>query len=146
MRLLVLVGAVAAGAIAACQTVDLGTPPADLNACRPSQLFFVSDIWPKVLGADYSGRHCYDAGCHDAGSARPLMLVPPPASDPGAVPLMGTWAADYISAAEQMNCSNAAASNLLALPTGVRTHGGGMVFAPGSPQALAIQMWPSVQP
>ena len=53
--------------------------------------------------------------------------------------------ADYVSAANQMNCTNAAASDLLELPTGLRTHGGMMLFPPGSPEALIIQMWPSVK-
>ena len=91
--LLLLGAAAAAGAVAACQTVDLGTPPADLNACRPSQLFFVSNIWP-ILSSDYGGKHCYDAGCHDMGTGRPLTLVPIPGFVPDAgmtvpVPLTG---------------------------------------------------------
>ena len=53
--------ALAAGA---CTTVDLGTPPADVNACRPGQQFFVDQIWPEILDKDYSGVHCSDSGCH----------------------------------------------------------------------------------
>ena len=142
-----------AGVIGACQTVDLGTPPADLNACRPSQLFFTTDVWPNVLSQSYSGKHCYDAACHDSGSGRPLTLVPVTgggsASDGGTavpVPLTGDWAANYISASEQMNCSTASASPLYLLPTGMRTHGGSMLFDPVSPQARTILMWPSVHP
>jgi hypothetical protein len=147
---LCLVGAAAAGAVAACQTVDLGTPPADLNACRPSQLFFVSDIWPNVLSKDYSGRHCYDSSCHDAGIGRPLTLVPIPGFMPDAgtvpVPLTGVWATNYASASEQMNCSNASASQLFLLPTNTLTHGGQQLFAPVSDEARTVLKWPSVHP
>jgi hypothetical protein len=131
---------------AACQTVDLGTPPADINACRPSQLFFVSDIWPNVLSQDYSGKHCYDSACHDAGTQRPLTLKPPSPGDSSAVPLTGVWAANYISASEQMNCSTASASSLYLLPTNTLTHGGQQLFAPVSDQARTILKWPSVHP
>ena len=147
---MILLGA-AAGAIAACRTVDLGTPPADLNACRPSQFFFVSDIWTNVLSKDYGGKHCYDAGCHDAGSGRPLTLIPVAGGGGGPgdagvpLPLTGAMAANYVSAAEQMNCSNAATSDLLLLPTNQRTHGGQQLFPPISDEAQAIRDWPSVK-
>ena len=35
-----------------CETVDLGHPPADINACRPSQQCFVDEIWPNFLAKD----------------------------------------------------------------------------------------------
>jgi len=136
----------AAGAVAGCETVDLGTPPADLNACRPSQLFFVSDIWPNVLSKDYGGKHCYDSSCHDPGTGRPLTLQPPSPSDSSSVPLTGVWATNYISASEQMNCSTASASQLYLLPTNTLTHGGQQLFAPVSDEARAVLKWPSVHP
>lgn len=135
----------AACALAACQTVELGAPPADINACRPSQVFFTDEIWPNVLDKDYGGKRCSDASCHDAGSGRPLTLVPT-AGVAAAIPLTGPWAANYLSASAQMNCSNAAASDLLLLPTNTRTHGGQMLFSLTSSEAQAIVMWPSVQP
>ena len=61
-----------------CQTVALGTPPADINACRPSQDVFVSDIWPNVLNKSYGGKKCSDAICHDPASGKPLTLDPNP--------------------------------------------------------------------
>ena len=35
-----------------CETVDLGKPPADINACRPSQEFFIDEIWPNFLAKE----------------------------------------------------------------------------------------------
>jgi hypothetical protein len=140
--LLAVVAAAAVGAaLAACDTVDLGAPPADINACRPSQQYFIDAIWPTVLAADYGGRHCYDGGCHDLSAAafRSLVLVQP--SGPGVIPLPMDWAANYKAASEQMSCSNVDASALYLLPSGIQPHGGGMLFKPDDPQALAIKMW-----
>ena len=139
-----LVAAVICSGAGPCETVDLGPPPADVNACRPSQQFFIDEIWPNVLAKDYGGKHCYDASCHDMGSGRPLTLTV--VSGPGTIPFPADWALDYRSASEQMNCSNVSASDLLSLPTGQRTHGGGKLFDVNDPEALAIQMWPTVQP
>ena len=44
---------------------------------RPSQTFFVEQVWPNFLSKDYGGKHCSDASCHDAGSGRQLVLTPP---------------------------------------------------------------------
>jgi hypothetical protein len=134
----------ALGALGGCETVDLGSPPADINACRPSQQFFVDQIWPNFLAKDYGGKHCYDSGCHDAAAGRPLTLAQIQPGDVGMVPLTGNWATNYKSATEQMNCSNVKASPLLAFPGGVLNHGGGMLIDPDKgPEALLIQMWVS---
>lgn len=136
---LVTAGAALAGALVGCETVNLGAPPADINACRPGQNFFVAEIWPNVLAKDYGGKHCYDAACHDVSSGRPLTLTIP--MNAGAVPLPADWAANYRSASEHMNCTNVKASELLALPSGLRTHGGGKLFEEDGPEATLIQMW-----
>ena len=48
-----LAGVVAAG----CSTVNLGDPPADVNACRPSQDFFANGgMWDMFLDKDYGGK------------------------------------------------------------------------------------------
>jgi hypothetical protein len=136
--------AAAALAVAACQTVDLGTPPADVNACRPSQAYFVK-LWGDVLSKDYGGKKCSDATCHDPTTGRPLSLIPnpQPALDPTnpTLPLPDQWAKNYRSAAEQMSCTNVGASNLIIYPTATRPHGGGRLFAPGSPEELEIHDW-----
>ena len=44
-----LLAGAALGGVLSCETVDLGAPPADVNACRPSEAYFVTDVWPNVL-------------------------------------------------------------------------------------------------
>lgn len=140
-----LVSAVLGGVIG-CETVDLGTPPADVNACRPSEAYFVTEVWPNVLAKAYGGRKCADAKCHDPGSGRPLTLIanPQPALDvtqPIPNPLPEDWAKNYRSSAEQMNCANVGASALIELPTNTRVHGGGQLFSPSSMEATTLNMW-----
>ena len=130
-----------AAAAAACQTVDLGDPPADINLCRPGQQFFVDQIWPNFLAKDYGGKHCYDGGCHDGVTGGSLALHVP--TNPPAVPLPMDWLANYTSASQLMNCSNVKASRLLAFPSGGLGHGGGMLIQPDGPEALLVQMWVS---
>jgi hypothetical protein len=130
----------------ACETVDLGTPPADINACRPSQTFFVTDVWPKVLAKDYGGKHCYDSMCHEAMGRNVLALIadPMPVLDPTQpipVPLPSDWALNYRSVTEQMSCTNVTASKLFVYPTAMATHGGGKLFDATSPEALIIEAW-----
>jgi hypothetical protein len=135
-----LAGAVAALLLAAgCETVDLGTPPADVNACRPSQQYFLDTIWPMVLDVDYGGKRCNDSGCHDRTAGRPLTLVDPLV--PAALPLPMDWANNYRSTTEQMNCANVAASSLILFPTGQRPHGGETLFAPDSNEVTLIKAW-----
>jgi hypothetical protein len=140
---LIVAGAALLGAlIGSCETVDLGSPPRDVNACRPSQQVFADDIWPNVLSADYGGKHCYDAKCHDPASGRPLTLIAnpqPPTSPP--VPLVDDWGKNYRSATEQMNCSNVSSSALIIYPANLTLHGGGMLFSATGPEALKIQTW-----
>jgi len=138
--------AVASALGAACQTVDLGTPPADINACRPSEAFFVQQIWPNVINKDYGGKKCTDAGCHDAiGKGRlaqipnpqPMLdpMVPPP------IPLPDDWAKNHKSASIVMNCSDVRASKLILFPTAMTSHGGGKFFDINSMEAMLIEMW-----
>jgi hypothetical protein len=135
-RRLLLAAALALG----CTTVDLGDPPADVNACRPSQAYFVETIWPMVLDVDYGGKRCTDATCHNTAAGRPLTLVHP--TDPmPSLPLPMDWANNYRSTTEQMNCSNVSASSLIQFPTGQRTHGGGTLFATDSNEVTLIKAW-----
>jgi hypothetical protein len=124
----------------ACETVDLGEPPADINACRPSQQFFIDEIWPNFLSKDYGGKHCYDSTCHGALAPNALDLTDP-MSVMGTIPLMGVWATNYMTVTEEMNCSNVASSKLLTYPSGINVHGGGKLIEPDGPEALLIKMW-----
>jgi hypothetical protein len=126
-------------ALATCGTVDLGPPPADVNACRPSQAFFLERIWPEFLNKDYGGRRCNDGGCHDAAGRQSLVLTAP-ASAPG-LPLPADWAAVYRSATEQMRCTNVASSPLLTHPDGRSPHGGMQLIEPEGPEEMLVKMW-----
>jgi hypothetical protein len=128
-------------ALAGCDTVDLGAPPADINACRPSQQFFIEQIWPNVLAADYGGRHCYDTACHSTTSPRQMTLAVPPANEMAAIPLPPTWAQNYEKAADQMSCADVTSSALIRLPESATMHGGGVLFMPGSAQETTLKMW-----
>jgi hypothetical protein len=138
---LMLLGAAAAGAgaLPGCSSVDLGDPPADVNACRPSQAFFVEEIWPNFLDKDYGGKRCADSACHAASAGRPLSLVMP--MTPSTLPVMLEWAANYRSVTENMQCSNVHSSPLLTNPAGLVTHGGGKLIEPDGPEATLIEMW-----
>ena len=129
---------VAAAGFSACGTVELGSPPADVNACRPSEKFFAQKIWPEFLDKDYGGKHCHNAGCHGAGSAR-VMVLAVPGSLPG-VPLTPEWAAVYQSVTEQMLCTSASASPLLERPSNAN-HGGGKLIDLDGPEAALVRMW-----
>jgi hypothetical protein len=137
--LAVAVAVAVAVTVAGCASVDLGTPPADVNACRPGQQFFIDQIWPNFLAKDYSGKHCYDSGCH--GDATTTMLRIPPPTSVAAIPLPLDWSADYISASEAMDCSTVKSSALLMNPSGEVVHGGGMLIQPDGPEAMLIEMW-----
>lgn len=139
-RRLLLATALALG----CTTVDLGDPPADVNACRPSQPYFIDTIWPMVLDVDYGGKRCTDSTCHNQAAGRPLTLVTPTSA--GTIPFPMDWANNYRSTTEQMNCSNVAASSLIQFPTGQRTHGGGTLFASDSNEVTLIKGWISAAP
>ena len=108
-RVAVLLGVVLAAAAVACEPLNLGTPPADINACRPSQAFFVDEIWPNFLSKDYGGVHCYDATCHGGASSNSLRLIVPLTA--ATLPLSAEWYDNYISVTQQMKCTNVAASS-----------------------------------
>jgi hypothetical protein len=131
-------------ALAACDTVDIGEPLADVNACRPSQAFFVSDVWPNFLAKTYEGgKRCSNSGCHDSGSARQLVLTPPTSAP--ATPLPPDWVALYKSVTEQLLCTNVSASPLLAKPDGRQSHGGLKIIEPEGPEAMLVKMWVSTR-
>jgi hypothetical protein len=132
--------AVASGSVMlGCTSVDLGTPPADVNACRPGQQFFADQIWPMVLDKDYSGVKCSDSGCHGPATTTPLRLLP--VQPPAPIPLTGDWAANYIAASEEMQCTNVRGSALFVNPTGQVVHGGKKLFDANSPEATLLEMW-----
>ncbi|HVZ71039.1 MAG TPA: hypothetical protein VHJ20_01580 [Polyangia bacterium] len=141
----------ALGGLTSCETIDLGPPPADVNACRPSEQFFVDEIWPNVLAADYGGKHCYDSKCHDPGSGRRPTFIgnPQPPLTPGQAipqPLPDDWAQNYRNAAEEMNCADVGASPLIDFAEGQMSHPGGALFKNTDPQETKLRMWVTVTP
>ena len=136
--------AAAAGATttAGCSTVDVGDPPADVNACRPSQRLFVDQVWPNYLAQSYSGKTCGDASCH-ASSNRPLHIVAPTSTPTPTVPFAAgsDWDLLYQSAANQVNCSDVAGSELYTKPSGLSQHDGGKLFEPGGPELTLLTQW-----
>jgi hypothetical protein len=160
MRRLLLLAAAGWSALAvlACETVDLGTPPSDINACRPSQTYYVGSvddagmsrsIWVDLLTKDFGGKRCNDSACHGIAATNSLRLMMPACLPPGCippVPLTQEWAANYRATAEQMNCSNIAASKLLEYPAGLKTHFGGKLFEPTGPEADLIIGWVGALP
>jgi hypothetical protein len=135
-RILAIAALVSLGA---CETVDLGTPPADVNACEPGQQWFIDQVWPSFLGADYNGVHCYDSNCHGPSPKGQLALVVP--AEPGTIPFPADWANNYISASNLMSCSDPMDSRLLLLPEGAQVHGGGMLIMPNGPEATLVEQW-----
>jgi hypothetical protein len=139
--------ALGAGALfTACSSVDLGDPPADVNACHPSESEFANGgVWENFLGKDYGGRHCYDASCHDPGSARSLSLTIPmvmkTATADVPIPLPPDWQADYRSVTENLQCTDVGSSPLLLMPTGAQVHGPGKLIEPTGPEVTLIEMW-----
>jgi hypothetical protein len=127
---------------AACGTVDVGPPLADVNACRPSQAFFAAEVWPNFLARDYQGKHCADSGCHDRGAGRELVLTAP--TTPLAAPLPADWMALYTSTTRQLSCTNASSSALLARPDGRQTHAVKLI-EPDGPESTLIKMWISAR-
>jgi hypothetical protein len=125
-----------------CSTVDVGAPPADINACRPDQRYFVETVWPGYLTANYGGKTCADANCHGPGTSSGLRLLPP-TSVPSYPLLVGTdWYAAYLSAAQAMTCTDVNGSALYDKPAGLApSHGGGTLFAPGGPEFTLLMQW-----
>ena len=128
-------------ALAGCDTVDLGATPADVNACRPSQQFFATDVWPKYLSMQYNGKHCYDGGCHDGQGGGALNLLPP--ATPLTFPLDPDWVKVYQNAANQTECTIPRSSKIVTKPENVITHGGGMLIQQGGPEEMIIIQWVS---
>lgn len=124
---------------AGCETVDLGAPPAEVNACRPGQMWFVNQIWPNFLAKDYGGKHCTDSSCHGSGSTTTMTLVNP--VDPVTFPLTGDWASDYAQVTNEMNCADVEDSSLLLLPEGLQVHGGKQLIMKDGPEAMLVVQW-----
>jgi hypothetical protein len=124
----------------------LDAPPADVNACRPSQIFFAEHVWPEFLGQTYSGMTCGDARCHDPASGRPFRSEAPTSVPTYPFAAQSDWEKLYLSATQQLICTNVRGSELYTRPAGLRTHGGGKLIEPDGPEALLLDMWVGASP
>lgn len=139
-----VVGVAVAGAVvASCSSVELGDPPADVNACRPSQALFVEQIWPNFLLKPYGAKTCGDASCHGPSSSRALRITAPTSTPAPTLPFAaGTdWDVLYRSVADQVNCSDIAASELYTKPCDLHDHQGGKLFEPNGPELALLTAW-----
>jgi hypothetical protein len=129
-----------AAAAGTCSTVDLGDAPADINACRPSEAFFVDQVWPNYLSLSFNGKTCGDASCHGAGTGNGLKVVAPTSTPTPTIPFASgsDWDVLYQSATHEMNCNDVLGSKLFALPAGQVGHGGGKLFDPADPVGTMV--------
>lgn len=128
-----------------CSTIDNGEPPADVNACRPSQQFFYERICPEYLAASYGGKTCMDASCHGSmsNSALKITLASCTEDAPPAIPFVGgsNWLSSYQSAARVMSCTDVNGAAFYTNPSGQAMHPGGKLFEPGGPEFDLLQAW-----
>lgn len=139
------VGLLALTAAGGCGTIDNGEPPADVNACRPSQQFFYERICPEYLAASYAGKTCMDASCHGSMSSSALKITLGSCAEdaPPAIPFVGgsNWLSSYQSTARVMSCTDVNGAALYTNPSGQAMHPGGKLFEPGGPEFELLQEW-----
>lgn len=135
-----------AGALAACSTVHLEDPPAGVNACHPSQMFFATRIWPELLTQNYNGQTCADSACHgEAAPGRALRVIMPMSIPTYPFAAQSDWDRSYVSVTQQMLCTSVRDSELYLRPAGLRTHSA-TLFAPDGPEASLLEMWVAASP
>lgn len=122
-------------ALAGCPTVDLGEMPVSPGACRPDPAYYRDVIWPEVLAPSDTARSCVSqGGCHQLENGRSAFRVS-----------VGTpidHDSNYNVVTRFLNCGTPEASSLLTKPlSGVDSHGGGDLFAPGSETEQVFLMW-----
>lgn len=142
-RVWLLLGAIA---MAACTTVHLDGPPAEVNACRPSQMFFVERIWPEFLAQSYNGQSCGGATCHDPVSGRALRVLMPTSPPTFPFPAQSDWETSYLSVTQQLNCSSVLGSELYTRPAGLRSQAHPRLIDPDGPEAVLLEQWVAASP
>jgi hypothetical protein len=123
-------------------TVSAGTTP-DAGSCSPSPQFFVSDVWPKYLAANF----CGTAGsCHDFNDGHGYFRLRPPGAAPKMnVPLAQwptSWRENYHAAVQLFDCAQPLDSLLLEIPGGRDDlHPVGPVVLDRTAAATVLQAW-----
>ncbi len=127
--------ALASTLLSACPTVDLGETPVSPGACRPDPAYFEEFIWPEFIATADEAKSCVaEGGCHQLENGRSAFRVSvnPPID----------FTANYNVTTRFLNCGTPQASSLLTKPmSGVDSHGGGELFAPGSESELVFLDW-----
>lgn len=121
--------------LAACPTVELGETPVSPGACRPDPAYFEDVIWPEFIDTGDPVTSCVvDGGCHQLENGRSAFRV--------SVGDRVDFSANYQVVTRFLNCGTPDASALLTKPiSGVDSHGGGDLFAPGSASEDAFLGW-----
>ena len=136
MRIRRYTGLVAASLVlAGCPTVDLGDMPTSPGACRPDPAYFESVIWPEFIDTQDPQTSCVAEGaCHQLENGRSAFRVA--TSEPI------DFDSNYNVTTRFLNCGTPSASSLLSKPiSGVDSHGGGDLFAPGSASEDIFLQW-----
>lgn len=133
--LLLLATTAAALTLPGCPTVDLGETPPDPPTCNADGLYYEQTIWPQYLAPAETATSCVgQAGCHRLEDGRSgLRLHTDPVDHEANLQIVVRF----------LNCGSPDLSSLLTKPiSGVDSHGGGDLFAPGSAQETTFLSWP----
>lgn len=116
--------------LAGCPTVDLGDTPADIGSCRPSRQYFDTVIWPMYLANPDASKSCTSmGGCHDlSNNPRSGMRLATTPVD---------LAANYRTVTRHLNCTDPAASDLVAYPEQFLPHPV-MILTPTDPLVTQV--------
>jgi hypothetical protein len=127
--------AAAACALAACPTVDLGEAPISPGACRPDPVYFRETVWPELVATADVERSCVGAAnCHRQSDGRSALRF---STDE---PI--DFNANYEVATRFLDCGAPETSAFLTKPlAGLDPHGGGDLFAAGSPTEELFLAW-----
>jgi hypothetical protein len=125
-------------ALAGCPTVDLGDAPPDPGQCRPDPAYFEQTLWSNYLVTANPATSCASqAGCHRREDGRSALRLELPADGEPV-----DFDTNYAVVTRFLNCGTPDASPLYTKPvSGVNSHGGGDLFAPGSASASVFLDW-----
>lgn len=125
--------------LSACPTVDLGETPVSPGSCRPDPVYFEENIWPIFIDTGDMQTSCVgEGGCHQLENGRSAFRV--------SVAQPIDFTANYNVTTRFLNCGTPSASSLLTKPiSGVGSHGGGDLFAPGSANETIFLDWFATQ-
>jgi hypothetical protein len=109
--------------------------PVSPGACRPDPAYFEDVIWPEFVSPPDDNKSCVaQGGCHQLENGRSAFRVS--TNEPI------DFDANYNVITRFLNCGDPASSSALTKPlSGIDSHGGGDLFAPGSESESIFLMW-----